>query len=65
MEKKHEKQEDLKIGEQLKSVKIKEINWFDCMPIVSIREELIKTSQLSYNDIQVGQYLTAKIKKVD
>jgi hypothetical protein len=44
-------QEELTMGQKLESVKIKEINFFDGMPIVSIRQSLLTTDALNYKTI--------------
>jgi hypothetical protein len=48
----------------LDEVKVKEINYFDSKPILSLRQSLIKAEAISYETIQVGQYFQAVIEKV-
>ena len=57
--------EILEVGKQLEQVKIKEINFFDGMPIVSLKKSIFDSEQLNYAMIQVGQYVKAKIEKVN
>jgi len=49
----------------LKNVKIKEINYFDRIPILSMRENILASQPLNYHMIEVGQFYQAKIEKVN
>ena len=40
--------EILEVGKQLEQVKIKEINYFDGMPIVSLKKSIFDSEQLNY-----------------
>jgi len=57
--------DELKIGQVLKNVKIKEINYFDGIPILSMRENVLASHSLNYHMIEVGQFYQAKIEKVN
>ena len=46
-------------------VRVKEINWFDGMPIVTLKESLLQTQSLSYRQLKTGQILDATILSVD
>lgn len=58
-------QKEMEVGETIKAVKVKEVNWFDGVPVVSVRDTLVGADQLNYHQIQIGEYLTATITKVD
>jgi len=55
--------EGLEIGQVLESVKVKEINFFDGRPILSIRASVLASQSLSYHNIEVGQYYQATVSK--
>jgi hypothetical protein len=48
--------EEFTVGKILDQVKVKEINYFDSKPILSIRESLLKTESLSFDTVKVGQF---------
>jgi predicted RNA-binding protein with RPS1 domain len=56
--------EEFTVGKILDQVKVKEINYFDSKPILSIRESLLKTESLSFDTLKVGQFFQAVIEKV-
>ena len=45
-------------------MKVKEINYFDSKPILSIRQSLLKAEAISFETIKVGQFFQAVIEKV-
>ena len=45
---------ELKEGQILEKVRIKEINYFDGLPILSMREDIINTNSLTYDSIEIG-----------
>ena len=53
------------VGQTLETVKVKEINYLDRTPIVSIRPSLLGTDALNYSTIEAGQYFSAMIEKVN
>ena len=55
----------LSVGQVLQSVKIKEINYFDGMPILSSRDSVLTSKSLNYDMIKPGDFFDAKIEKVD
>ena len=55
----------LQEGQVLKAVRVKEINWFDARPVVTLRDSLLAAGSLNYHQIEVGQFLKATISKVD
>lgn len=57
--------EILEVGKELQQIKVKEINYFDGLPIVSLKKSILDTLSLNYAMIQVGQYVKAKIEKVN
>jgi ribosomal protein S1 len=44
---------------------VKEINYFDGVPIVSLREEVVNTSALNYENIRCGDFISGVITLVD
>jgi len=46
-------------------VKIKEINYFDGVPVLSSRDSVLVSSSLNYNMIKPGEFFNAKIEKVN
>lgn len=49
----------------LPSVRVKEINWFDGVAVVTLRDNLLKAECLNFHQIEVGQHLRAKIARVE
>lgn len=45
---KKEAQPDWKIGDKLAQVKVKEINYFDMTPMLSIKKEVVSAENFSY-----------------
>lgn len=58
-------QEIFEVGHELSSVRVKEINFFDRVPILSIKDELLKQDHMNYHMIKAGAFLDAKIEKVN
>jgi ribosomal protein S1 len=58
-------EKELTVGQTLETVKVKEINYLDRTPIVSIRPSLLGTDALNYSTIEAGQYFSAMIEKVN
>jgi len=46
-------------------VKIKEINYFDGVPVLSTRDSVLASASLNYSMIKAGEFFTAKIEKVN
>ena len=46
-------------------MRVKEINWFDGVPVVTIRDGLLGAECLNYHQIQIGQYIKASITRVN
>ena len=55
----------LTVGEILEKVRIKELNFFDGMPIVTLKDEIVGSSALNFSSLQVGGFVQAKIDSVD
>jgi len=53
------------VGHVFESVKIKEINYFDGMPILSARSSVLGSQSLNYSLIKAGEFFSAKIEKVN
>ena len=66
-EKKDEDKEERKVGTKLEmEARVKEINYFDGMPIISLRQEVTAPTAVNYQSIKVGQvFEAATISKVD
>lgn len=58
-------QEVLEVGHVLPTLRVKEINFFDRMPMLSIKEELVGQDHFNYHMIKAGHYLEATISKVN
>lgn len=54
----------LDVGQTLKQVRVKEVNYFDGLSVVSMRDDVLKAEAFDYTQVAVGQYLNAKIKKI-
>ena len=57
--------EQFEEGQVIPEVRVKEINWFDGLPVVTIRQGLLGAECLNYHQITIGQYVKAKVVKVD
>lgn len=55
----------LAVGQQIPQVRIKEHNYFDCRPILSMKEEVLTAATLNYDSIKVGDVTYATIEGVD
>lgn len=55
----------MKIGLKLQKVRVKEINYFDAVPIISLREDVVNTSVLNYDNIKCGDFLQGTVSIVD
>lgn len=55
----------LAVGHVFQSVKVKEINYFDGMPILSSRDSVLTSKSLNYDMIKTGDFFDAKIEKVN
>ena len=53
------------VGHVFSSVKIKEINYFDGIPVLSSRDSVLASSSLNYSMIKAGEFFNAKIEKVN
>lgn len=53
------------VGHVFESVKIKEINYFDGVPVLSTRDSVLNSSSLNYKMVKVGDFFNAKIEKVN
>ena len=53
------------VGHLFQSVKIKEINYFDGIPVLSTRDSVLGSSSLNYSMIKSGEFFNAKIEKVN
>lgn len=49
----------------LPSVRVKEINWFDGVAVVTLRDSLLNAESLNFHQIEVGQFMKATIARVD
>jgi thiol-disulfide isomerase/thioredoxin len=55
----------LTIGDKLPEVKVKEINFFDLMPVLSYKDTVVKEENLNYHMIAPGAYLEVAIEKIN
>ena len=47
---------EMTVGQVLDQVKVKEINYFDSKPILSIRQSLLKAEAISFDTVKCGQF---------
>lgn len=59
------KKVELEKGQKLEKVRVKEINYFDGCPILSMREDIVGTMALNYDQITCGMYINATIDEVN
>lgn len=59
------KLEDLTEGQVLEKVRVKEINYFDGKPILSMRSDILQTQAMDYKALESGMYVTGKIEEVN
>lgn len=57
--------EQFEEGQVIPEVRVKEINWFDGLPVVTIRQALLGADCLNYHQMSVGQYVKATVARVD
>ena len=53
------------VGHVFESVKVKEINYFDGIPVLSSRDSVLNSSSINYSMIKAGEFFNAKIEKVN
>ena len=56
---------ELEKGQVIQKIRVKEINYFDGCPILSMRDDIVATVALTYESLKCGQYLTATIEEVN
>lgn len=56
---------EITAGSVLPKVVVKEINYFDSIPMVSMREDLLQTTALTYAALRPGQTVQAEVETVD
>lgn len=44
---------------------MKEFNYFDGVPILSMKEEILNSSTLTYDDIKCGDFINAVVTEVN
>ena len=54
----------MKVGQKLEHVKVKEVNYFDGVPILTARANLVASEVINYATIKPGQYVTGKVHEV-
>ena len=59
------KKVELEKGQKIDKVRVKEINYFDGCPILSMREDVVGTMALNYDQITCGMYVNATIDEVN
>lgn len=62
---KKEAQPEWKVGDKLEQVKVKEINYFDMTPLLSIKKEVLGSENISYQHVKVGAYVEGTVEKVN
>ena len=56
---------DLEVGQKLEKLKVKEINYFDGVPILSMREDVLNAASLNYHNIKCGDFINTTITEVN
>lgn len=56
---------ELEKGQKIEKIRVKEINYFDGCPILSMREDIVGTIALNYDQLTCGMYLNATIEEVN
>ena len=56
---------ELEKGQKLDKVRVKEINFFDGCPIMSMRDDIVGSAALTYADLKCGIYINAIIDEVN
>jgi ribosomal protein S1 len=56
---------ELTKGQKIDKVRVKEINYFDGCPILSMREDIVGSAALTYDQLKCGIYLNAVIDEVN
>ena len=46
-------------------IRVKEYNYFDAMPVLTMKQDVLKTSALDYSSVAVGEVHTATITAVN
>lgn len=55
----------LQVGQTLPNVRVKEFNYFDGRPILSMKEEVLNASALDYDSLKVGDVTYATIDSIN
>jgi hypothetical protein len=56
---------ELEKGQKIPKIRVKEINYFDGCPIMSMREDIVGSAALTYGDLKCGMYVNAVIEEVN
>jgi ribosomal protein S1 len=56
---------ELEKGQKVDRVRVKEINYFDGCPILSMREDIVGSAALTYDSLRCGMYLNTMIEEVN
>jgi hypothetical protein len=57
--------DDLTVGSVIEKVRVKEINFFDGVPLLSMKAEIVASPALDYNSLEIGQFVNATIESVN
>ena len=60
-----DKDDLLDIGQVLPEVRVKEFNFFDGKPILSMKMDIVKSSSLDYKSLAIGECMTGTIESVN
>lgn len=63
--KKKKKEVELTKGMKLDKVRVKEINYFDGCPILSMRDDVVNTNAINYGSLECGAYVKAVVEEVN
>lgn len=59
------KQVELEAGKTVQKVRVKEVNYFDGVPYLTMRKETVGSAALDYGSIEVGQFVNGTIESVN
>lgn len=56
---------ELEQGQQIEKVRVKELNYFDGAPVLTMKTQIVNTVAMDYSSLEVGQFVNATIDSVN
>lgn len=56
---------ELEKGQKIDKIRVKEINYFDGCPILSMKDDIVNSSVLNYDSLKCGMFVSATIEEVN